>query len=112
MKRVIGGSLILTVILGVSLLAWAGERVEIKVAIKDHRFVPDEIRVRAGTTVKLTITNEDSTVEEFESFSLNREKLIPGGKTVTIFLPKLQPGSYEFFGEFHPKTAQGRLIVE
>jgi plastocyanin len=106
------GLLILTCLLGGFLTAQAGDRVEIKMMIKNNRFVPDEIHVQAGTTVELAITNADSTVEEFDSFPLNREKLIPAGKTVTIFLPNLQRGTYEFMGEFHPKTAQGRLIVE
>ena len=94
------------------LIAQADDRIEIKMTVKNNRFVPDEIRVQAGKSVTLTITNSDATVEEFESFSLNREKLIPAGKTVTIFLPKLQTGTYEFMGEFHPETARGRLIVE
>ncbi len=112
MKRGAFGLLLIISLLGGFLIAQADDRMEIKMAVKNNRFVPDEIRIQAGTTVKLTITNSDSTVEEFESFSLNREKLIPPGKTVTIFLPKLQPGTYEFVGEFHPETARGRLIVE
>jgi len=106
------GLLILAFILGGGLIAHAGDRVEIKILIKNNRFVPDEIRAQAGTTIQLAITNADSTVEEFESFPLNREKLIPAGKTVTIILPNLQRGTYEFMGEFHSDTARGRLIVE
>jgi plastocyanin len=104
--------LLLILLSGGFLVARADDRVEIKVTVKDNRFVPDEIRVQAGKSVTLIITNSDATVEEFESFSLNREKLIPAGKTITIFLPKLQAGTYEFVGEFHPKTARGHLIVK
>jgi len=111
-KRGAFGLLLMIPLLCGFIVAQADDRVEIKITVKNHRFVPDEIRVRAGKSVTLTITNSDTTVEEFESFSLNREKLIPAGKTVTIFLPKLQAGTYEFMGEFHPETARGRLIVE
>lgn len=85
---------------------------EVRIVIKDHRFLPSEVRVPSGTKIHLIIVNEDLTPEEFESDSLNREKVIRGGQTATIKLPKLKPGRYEFYGEFHPKTAQGVIIVE
>ncbi len=85
---------------------------EIKVTLKDHRFSPAEIRVPAGARAKLSITNQDATVEEFESHTLNREKLIRPGQTVMIPLPALAPGRYDFFGEFNPETAKGQIIVE
>ena len=90
----------------------AAQEGEVRLAIKDHRFVPAEVRVAQNTRVRLVVTNTDSTVEEFESPALNREKLIPPGQTVTIFLRPLKPGIYDFFGEFHSTTATGRLIVE
>lgn len=80
--------------------------------IKDHRFVPAEIRIPAGTKVKLTIDNQDATPEEFESYELNREKIIPGRSKGVVFIGPLKPGRYPFFGEFHQKTAQGVVIVE
>ena len=49
-------------------------------------------------------------LEEFESHSLHREKIIPGGAERSISIGPLEPGSYEFFGEFNPRTAQGRVI--
>lgn len=85
---------------------------EIRIVIKDHQFTPSEVRVKANTKLKLIVINEDASAEEFESFSLNREKVIRPGQSVTIFLPPLKPGRYEFFGEFHPDTAQGKIIVE
>lgn len=85
---------------------------EVRIVIKNHMFSPSEVKVPSGTKIHLIVVNEDVTPEEFESHSLNREKVIRGGKTATIKLPKLKPGRYEFFGEFHPETAQGILIVE
>ena len=82
------------------------------ITIKDHKFHPAEVLVPAGKKVKLLVKNEDRTPEEFESYSLNREKIIGGGKQAIIYVGPLKPGKYKFFGEFHEKTAQGVLIAK
>ena len=82
------------------------------IVIKDHRMNPSELQIPAGQKVKLLVDNQDSTPEEFESHSLNREKIIPGNAKATIFIGPLKPGIYEFFGEFHQETAQGKIIVK
>jgi plastocyanin len=83
-----------------------------KLVIKDHQFQPAEITIPAGTKVKLLVENQDSTPEEFESYLLNREKIIAGNSKVTLFIGPLSAGKYPFFGEFNPKTAQGIIIVK
>ena len=83
----------------------------ITLRIKDHLFVPAELVVPANTRFRLRIINEDATAEEFESASLNREKVIMGGSEGIVHLGPLAPGEYSFFGEFNPRTALGRLIV-
>ena len=83
----------------------------ITVEIKDHLFYPSEFSVPANTKVKLLIINNDPTPEEFESFELNREKVIIGNSKAVIFIGPLSPGTYPFFGEFYPKTAQGKILV-
>jgi plastocyanin len=98
--------------LGLWLYGTAAADDEIRIVIKDHRFSPSEVRVKANTKIKLLVSNEDQTAEEFESFSLNRERVVPAGQSITIFLPPLKPGSYDFFGDFHPDTAQGKVIAE
>ena len=57
------------------------------------------------------INNRDKTPEEFESYELNREKVIMGGRKANIFIGPLRAGIYPFFGEFNQRTAQGKLIV-
>ena len=84
----------------------------IEIDIKDHLFQPSEIVIPADTKVKLIINNLDPTAEEFESYELNREKVINGGRKAVIFIGPLPPGEYPFFGEFYPKTAQGKVLVE
>jgi hypothetical protein len=80
--------------------------------IKDHRFQPVELAIPAGKKIKLLVENRDATPEEFESHDLNREKLIAGLSTATIFVGPLSAGRYRFFGEFNEKTAQGVIVVQ
>lgn len=80
--------------------------------IYNHRFEPSELKVPSGIKIKLIIVNRDSTAEEFESFELNREKIIAGNSKANIFIGPLKTGIYPFFGEFNMSTAQGRIIAE
>lgn len=91
--------------------AW-GQEVVIRLTIKDHRFEPATIEAPAGKRIQLIVKNADATPEEFESDDLKREKVIPGGAEVTFRVGPLKPGVYSFFGEFNPKTAQGKLVVK
>lgn len=81
-------------------------------SIKDHRFTPTEITIPADTRVKLLIKNLDASAEEFESYTLSREKIVPGGKHVTVYIGPVKPGRYPFFGEFNQDTAQGVVIAK
>ena len=80
--------------------------------IKDHRFQPEALKVPANERIKLVVHNQDATPEEFESHSLKREKVVPGGAKATLYIGPLKPGRYEFFGEFNPKTAKGVVVAE
>ncbi len=81
------------------------------ITIRDHLFYPAELDVPANTKIKLFIVNQDATPEEFESYELNREKVIMGDSKTVIFVGPLKPGVYPFFGEFNMSTAQGKLIA-
>ena len=85
---------------------------EIELVIKDHLFFPATLEIPANQKVRIRIVNQDPTPEEFESFELNREKIIVGNGQAVIFIGPLAPGRYPFFGEFYPKTAQGVVIVK
>jgi plastocyanin len=88
------------------------EEAQFALAIKEHRFSPEELVVPAGKKVKVVVHNQDATPEEFESHDFNREKVIPGNSKATIYIGPLEPGTYKFFGEFHEKTAQGRVVAK
>lgn len=90
----------------------AAEPAEYRLVIKGHRFQPAELTVPAGQKIKLLVDNQDPTPEEFESYSLNREKIVPGKGKIVVLVGPLKPGRYEFFGEFNMDTAQGVLIAK
>lgn len=85
---------------------------EVLIVIKNHKFEPSELKVPAGRRVKLVVHNQDPTPEEFESHSLHREKVIPAGSKVSIYIGPLKPGRYSFYGEYNEATAKGVVIVE
>ena len=85
---------------------------EVLLVIKNHRFEPAELKVPAGQRIKLIVHNQDTTPEEFESHSLNREKVIPAGAKATLFIGPLKPGRYPFVGEYNEATAKGVVVVE
>jgi hypothetical protein len=80
--------------------------------INDHQFQPTEIEVPAGQKIALLVKNNDTTPEEFESTELRREKVVAGGEQITVYIGPLKPGTYEFFGDFNPKTARGHIIAK
>jgi Cupredoxin-like domain len=79
--------------------------------IRDHRFDPTNITIPADTKIRLIVKNADETAEEFESPGLNREKVVAGGGQIVLFIGPLPVGRYEFFGDFHPDTARGYVVV-
>ncbi len=91
--------------------AAAADTPEYTLSIRNHRYVPSELTIPANTKVKLLVVNEDATPEEFESHELNREKIVTGKATITVYVGPLKPGRYPFFGDFHQDTAQGALIA-
>jgi len=84
---------------------------EFTLVIKEHRFEPAELVVPAGQKIRLVVENKDPTPEEFESYTLNREKIIAGNGRVVLYVGPLKPGRYEFFGEFNMATARGWLVA-
>jgi len=101
----------LTLILMLPLLAFAADE-EYTIQIINHRFEPAELAVPANIKIKLLIVNKDATPEEFESYELNREKVITGNGKATIYIGPLSPGKYPYFGDFNQATANGLIIAK
>lgn len=106
-------------LLGVSLYLWLSPQVSadaapkiFRLTLENHVFTPSELAIPANEKVKIVIQNNDDTAEEFDSFDLNRERVIFAHRNATIFVGPLPAGKYEFFGEYHPNSARGVVIVE
>ena len=95
----------------VSGLVVAGDQ-EVTLVIENHQMKPSTIEIPADKKIKLIMTNKDNTPEEFESYDLAREKIIPANSTTELYIGPLKPGRYEFHGELNPKTAKGEVIVK
>lgn len=70
--------------------------------IREHSFEPRTLTIPADTRIKLQVMNSRRLPSEFESFVLNREKVVPGGTTVNVWIGPLRPGKYKFFDDFNP----------
>lgn len=92
--------------------AVAEELLTLKLTARNGRFYPETIEAPAGARFKIVITNEGPGPEEFESENPRREKVLAAGATSFLVFPALKPGVYPFFGEFHPETAKGRIVVK
>ncbi|WP_239024172.1 cupredoxin domain-containing protein [Paraglaciecola marina] len=85
---------------------------EFYITLEKNTFSPPRLHIPADKKVRIIITNLDNEPEEFDSFDLNREKVLFPGKKSVIYVGPLKPGIYEYFGEFHPNTAKGSIIVK
>ena len=85
---------------------------EYTLVIQDHKFTPETLEVPADTKLKIVVKNLDNSAEEFEIYNPKRSKIIPAKSEASILIGPYKPGEYKFEGEFHPKTAQGKLIVK
>jgi hypothetical protein len=89
---------------------WAEEPVEVH--LKNHKFSPAVIKVRANKPSMIVLHNDDGSADEFDSSSLKIERVVPGHAKANIRIRALAPGKYPFMGEFNAATAQGVVIAE
>jgi hypothetical protein len=77
----------------------------------NHHFSPQTLVVPAGQPLQIKVVNSSPEKIEFESFSLNREKVIEPGASGTVRLPTLRAGSYDFFDDFHNDVPEGAIVA-
>ncbi len=102
-------------VLGVPLVAGFGAATQAAtpdahLQIRNQAFQPDTLTIPAGKTVKIIVRNQDALPAEFESSDLGREKVVPGGSEVPVWVGPLSPGTYKFYNDFHPQST-GTLVV-
>jgi cupredoxin-like protein len=101
-------------LLVIALLAFGGaaaaDNAAYSILIKDRKFQPSDVQIPANRKIALEVKNLDASPAEFESSDLRREKVVPGGDAVTVYIGPLDPGRYEFFNDFYP-TARGHIVA-
>jgi RPA family protein len=79
--------------------------------VQNGRFEPSTLSVKAGVKFKLVITNKGAKPAEFESAEMNREKIVPAGGSVQVYIGPLAPGAYPFFDDFDQKN-RGQIVAK
>ncbi len=74
------------------------------ITLKDHAFSPAELVVPAGQKIKLTVKNLNDQPAEFESATLNREKVVTPHGDIVVFIGPLDAGKYGYFNDFDRTT--------
>ncbi len=95
-----------------STVAVADDMPTFLLVMKDGRLFPETIEVPAQTRFRLEIRNEGPGATEFESLELRKETVLAPGVTRKLVFHPMKPGIYKFFDEFHPETAQGRIVAK
>jgi hypothetical protein len=82
-----------------------------QIVFRNGHFEPARLSVAAGRSLTLKVSNAGPSAIEFESFELNRERVVQPGQTITVYLPSLSPGSYKFFDDFDHKADEVTLVA-
>ena len=105
---------------------------EVLVRIRDRKFMPSTVRVRAGQKTKLVFQNHDAELHAFvpgtlfNGISLNvggngapefgeqgfRKVIIPGEGIVELRFVLAQPGSYPFICDMPGHDMRATIVVE
>jgi plastocyanin len=88
----------------------AADATTVTLVVEEGGFSPAEVQAPAGARLRLEVTNHTAAAMEFESFDLNRERVVQPGQVVAVYLSGLAPGRYEFFDDFH-HGRRGVLVI-
>ena len=83
----------------------------VDVEMKGGNFSPANIEIPANQKIVLKVKNSESSLVEFESYSLNREVKIKPGETTDIYVGPLKPGNYDVFDDNNP-DAKGTVVAK
>jgi len=89
-----------------------GDDTVIELRFENRRFTPQIITVPANQPLTIKVTNASKEAIEFESFKLNREKVVGPGETIIVRIPALHPGTYDFYDDFHQDVPEGSIIAK
>jgi Cupredoxin-like domain len=104
-------NLLLLVAGGAAMAAPADETI-VELRFENRKFIPPTLNVPANRPFKIKIVNASKEAIEFESFKINREKVVGPGETVTVNVPALKAGSYDFYDDFHRDVPEGTIVAK
>jgi hypothetical protein len=91
--------------------ALAGDDSSSILKMHNQQFDPNKLIVPAGIRVKIILRNLDPTPNEFESYDLSREVIVPGHSEVAIYVGPLNPGNYQIFNDYN-LAMQGSIVAK
>ena len=83
-----------------------------RIDIRDGVITPLEMEVPANTRIRLEVTNSGTSPAEFESVQLKKEKVIAAGNSSVMVIRNLDPGTYDFFDDFHIDMPHAKIIAK
>ena len=83
----------------------------VEIRFTQHHFVPQKIEVPAGEPLAIHVVNASRERIEFESFKLNREKVVEPGASIVMEIPALRAGTYDFYDDFHDDVPEGTITA-
>lgn len=82
-----------------------------RIEFSDGLITPLQLDVPANTRFRIELVNLGSTPVEFESLQLRKEKVIGPGNQAVMVIRRLDPGTYDFFDDFHLDAPHAVLIA-
>ena len=90
----------------------AGTSQTLTVEAFDYYFDPTALSVDTGASVTIELTNAGSVQHSWTSTDLDAEVDAASGESATLtFTAPAEPGSYDFFCEYHPDDMQGTISI-
>ena len=83
-----------------------------RIEIKDGAITPLKVDVPANTRIRLELFNTGTAPVEFESVELKKEKVVAGGNSTVMVIRNLDPGTYDFFDDFHPNMPHAKIVAK
>ena len=81
----------------------------VTVTAADFSFDPESITAAAGDTIELS--NEGESPHNLQAEEAGIDEDVDPGKTVSIDLADVEPGTYDFICKFHPDDMKGTLEI-
>ncbi len=103
--------LAVTAMLSICTLPALAHADEQQIKFANHHFTPQTLTLPSGQATRIKVVNASNETIEFESFKLNREQSVQPGQTITVRLPALSPGNYDFYDDFHQDVPQGNIVA-